>query len=172
MLKFLQSFLLNPYLIYYIEIALTFGQRSAQGLTLVQSRKSIDFITVSLVTLEGEKTESVGIRKFTRFFLNVEAESSTLEGGTIDLVDETVTRFSEKCTNAVVETNKIPKEEISVIWTSPSEESGCVLMRCEIVCKFAEICFIRSNLELRVWNCCKNYLNLKWKETSGKNDAF
>lgn len=58
-----------------------------------------------------------------------EDESETADSGTFDLQNDSLTRYSEQCPNAVVETPKVPKEKISVTWISPSEGSGCVLIR-------------------------------------------
>nr|XP_012150416.1 PREDICTED: spondin-1-like isoform X6 [Megachile rotundata] len=56
-----------------------------------------------------------------------------MDSGVFDLQDESLTRYSEVCPNAVVETSKVPKEEVSVAWTSPSEGSGCVFIRATIL---------------------------------------
>ena len=79
------------------------------------------------------QSDSVGVlpRKFTRFLISAEPESEddTAESGIFDLQDETLSRYLETCPNAVVETSKVAKEEISVAWTSPSEGSGCIFIR-------------------------------------------
>lgn len=79
------------------------------------------------------QADSMGIipRKFTRFLMSSEPESEDdmAESGVFDLQDESLTRYSEICPNAVVETSMVPKEEISVAWTSPSEGSGCIFIR-------------------------------------------
>lgn len=82
------------------------------------------------MVIEGDKTNEIGPEKFTRFLLTADNknESSTVEG-TFDLVDEALTQFSDKCANSVMETSKIPKEDVSVAWTSPPEGSGCILIR-------------------------------------------
>ncbi|CAK9811500.1 SPON1 [Anthophora plagiata] len=83
------------------------------------------------------QTDSTGMipRKFTRFLISAEPESEDdgVESGVFDLQDESLTRYSENCPNAVVETSKVPKEEISVAWTSPSEGSGCIFIRATIL---------------------------------------
>lgn len=82
-----------------------------------------------LVTLKGDKTEILGARKFTRFFLSVEADDDSQSSGSLDLVDDTLSKFSDRCTNGVEETSKVPKEQISVIWTSPPDEAECISIR-------------------------------------------
>ncbi|XP_029174567.1 spondin-1 isoform X4 [Nylanderia fulva] len=74
-------------------------------------------------------------RKFTRFLISAEADSAneTADAGIFDLQDDTLTKFADNCANAVVETSKVSKEEISVIWTSPAEGSGCILIRATVV---------------------------------------
>ncbi|XP_017761767.1 PREDICTED: spondin-1 isoform X2 [Eufriesea mexicana] len=83
------------------------------------------------------QADSMGVipRKFTRFLISSEAESEDdmAETGVFDLQDELLTRYSEICPNAVVETSMVPKEEISVAWTSPSEGSGCIFIRATIL---------------------------------------
>ncbi|KAK9304472.1 hypothetical protein QLX08_004229 [Tetragonisca angustula] len=83
------------------------------------------------------QSDSVGVlpRKFTRFLISTEPESEddATESGIFDLQDETLSRYSEICPNAVVETSKVAKEEISVAWTSPSEGSGCIFIRATIL---------------------------------------
>lgn len=68
--------------------------------------------------------------KFTRFILTADNknESSSAEGK-FDIIDENLTKYSDKCPNTVVESTKISKERISVTWTSPPEGSGCILIR-------------------------------------------
>ncbi|XP_074108012.1 spondin-1 isoform X2 [Cotesia typhae] len=94
-----------------------------------------------IVTLEGTKLQqtvsqdSGGYReKFTRFILTADNknDSSTVEG-TFDLIDEMLTQFSNKCPNSISETSNIPKEEITVAWTSPPEGSGCILIRATVM---------------------------------------
>ncbi|XP_076681730.1 spondin-1 isoform X3 [Andrena cerasifolii] len=83
------------------------------------------------------QAESAGVipRKFTRFLISSdsESESETADSGVFDLQDEALSRYSESCPNAVVETSKVPKEEVSVAWTSPSEGSGCIFIRTTIL---------------------------------------
>ncbi|KAK2588182.1 hypothetical protein KPH14_004223 [Odynerus spinipes] len=81
--------------------------------------------------------ESTGLtpRKFTRFLISAEPESESemSDIGVFDIMDESISKFADHCANAVVETSKVPKEEVSVAWTSPSEGSGCILIRATIL---------------------------------------
>ncbi|XP_076544630.1 spondin-1 isoform X2 [Osmia lignaria lignaria] len=86
------------------------------------------------VTVQADSTGIIP-RKFTRFLISseAEAEGDSMDSGVFDLQDEALTRYSEICPNAVVETSKVPKEEVSVAWTSPSEGSGCIFIRATIL---------------------------------------
>lgn len=55
--------------------------------------------------------------------------NETADVGVFDLQDDTMTKFADNCANAVVEMSKVHKEEISIPWTSPTEGSGCILLR-------------------------------------------
>ncbi|XP_076643915.1 spondin-1 isoform X2 [Halictus rubicundus] len=74
-------------------------------------------------------------RRFTRFLISSESENEDdgADSGVFDLQDELLSRYLEVCPNAVVETSKVPKEEISVAWTSPTEGSGCIFIRATIL---------------------------------------
>ncbi|XP_029663051.1 spondin-1 isoform X3 [Formica exsecta] len=74
-------------------------------------------------------------RKFTRFLISAESENvnETADAGTLDLQDDGLTKFADNCANAIVETSKVGKEEISVAWTSPNEDSGCILIRATVM---------------------------------------
>jgi len=82
------------------------------------------------VVLQADNSEQMH-RKFTRFFISIEAENAneTADVGVFDLQDDAMTKFADNCANAVVETSKVQKEEISVAWTSPIEGSGCIILR-------------------------------------------
>ncbi|KRT83177.1 hypothetical protein AMK59_3362 [Oryctes borbonicus] len=41
--------------------------------------------------------------------------------------------FHDRCPNAVMQTNSIPKNEIQVLWTAPPSNSGCVIFKATIV---------------------------------------
>ncbi|KAI4495497.1 hypothetical protein M0802_008711 [Mischocyttarus mexicanus] len=74
-------------------------------------------------------------RKFTRFLISseIESESEIVEIGTFDIMDDSISKFSDQCANAVIEVSKVPKERVSVAWTSPAEGSGCILIRATIL---------------------------------------
>ncbi|XP_014483315.1 PREDICTED: spondin-1 [Dinoponera quadriceps] len=86
------------------------------------------------VTLQIDGTDMLH-RKFTRFLISAEAENAndTADVGVFDLQDDMMTKFADNCANAVVETSKVLKEQITVTWTSPSEGSGCILLRATVV---------------------------------------
>lgn len=86
------------------------------------------------VVLQADTSEQMH-RKFTRFLILAEAENAndTVDVGVFDLQDDTMTKFADNCANTVVETSKVLKEKISVVWTSPTEGSGCILLRATIL---------------------------------------
>ncbi|XP_044007829.1 spondin-1 isoform X11 [Aphidius gifuensis] len=85
------------------------------------------------VTINGYNVTNIQ-GKFTRFILTADNknESSNVEGK-FDIIDENLTKYSDKCPNTVVESTKISKEKISVTWTSPPEGSGCIMIRATIM---------------------------------------
>lgn len=88
--------------------------------------------TKYIVTLKGDDS-GPSTQKFTSFILSANNMNENLESGTFDLEDETLTKFSDKCPNSVIETTKIAKEDVSVIWTSPPKDNDCVLIRATVV---------------------------------------
>ncbi|XP_011066221.1 PREDICTED: spondin-1 isoform X5 [Acromyrmex echinatior] len=74
-------------------------------------------------------------RKFTKFLISAEVENANdiIDVGVFDLQDDTMTKFADNCANAIVETSKVQKEKISVVWTSPAEGSGCILLRATVL---------------------------------------
>ncbi|XP_072746118.1 spondin-1 isoform X2 [Anoplolepis gracilipes] len=86
------------------------------------------------VVLQASSSDTLP-RKFTRFLISVEPENAneTADAGAFDLQDDTMTKFADNCANAVVETSKVQKEKISVVWTSPIEGSGCILIRATVL---------------------------------------
>ncbi|XP_035717561.1 spondin-1-like isoform X3 [Vespa mandarinia] len=83
------------------------------------------------------KSESPGPtpRKFTRFLISADMknDSEIMNIGVFDIMDESISKFADQCANAVVEISEVPKEQVSVAWTSPSEGSGCILIRATIL---------------------------------------
>jgi len=86
--------------------------------------------SVISVVLQADSSDQIH-RKFTRFLISAEAENAneTADVGLFDLQDDVMTKFADNCANAIMETSKVQKEEISVVWTSPTEGSGCILIR-------------------------------------------
>lgn len=83
------------------------------------------------MSIEADKAKDYrGQQKFTKFLLTADNknESSTVEG-TFDLVDESLTQFSDRCSNAVTESTQVLKEVVNVAWIAPPEGSGCILIR-------------------------------------------
>lgn len=62
-------------------------------------------------------------------FLNPEFGTS----GVFTLLGDNLSKFSEKCANAVMQTSDIQKNEIKVLWTAPPSGSGCVRFRASVV---------------------------------------
>ncbi|XP_066589883.1 spondin-1 isoform X2 [Prorops nasuta] len=73
--------------------------------------------------------------KFTRYLISAEPEkmNETTDIGSFDVQDDMLSKFSETCPNAIIETSNVPKEGVTIIWNSPSEGSGCVLLRATIM---------------------------------------
>lgn len=69
-------------------------------------------------------------RKFIRFLISAEPESinDTTDVGTFDLEDD-LAKFSSDCPNTVVETSQVSKEKVAIVWNSPTEDNGCILIR-------------------------------------------
>ncbi|KAL6258527.1 hypothetical protein P5V15_010484 [Pogonomyrmex californicus] len=90
-------------------------------------------------------------RKFTRFIISAEAENAneTADVGTFDLQEDTLTKFADNCANAVMETSKMEKENISVAWTSPMGGSGCILFRATVL-ETSDTWYMDSNLNFQM----------------------
>ncbi|RWS10095.1 spondin-1-like isoform X3, partial [Dinothrombium tinctorium] len=97
------------------------------------------------VTLQGHQTPQA-IKKFTSFMLVVEPKDwspeplpgttgtpTPPEVGTFQLYGDALTKLSEDCQNAVVQTSTIYKSEISVMWLAPPTGSGCVVFKATVV---------------------------------------
>lgn len=85
-----------------------------------------------MLTIESGESQGPA-HKFSSFFIIVSNENETLDSGTLIVIDETLSKYSEKCENAIIETAKLPKESVSIIWRSPIEDSGCVRIRALVV---------------------------------------
>ncbi|KAJ8675250.1 hypothetical protein QAD02_011036 [Eretmocerus hayati] len=81
------------------------------------------------VTVKSDEEE----RTFIRFYLTVENENKSLSHGNLELYDPDVSQFSQLCPNSVVQQSQVPKDAISVYWTSPDEGGGCVIFRVSIM---------------------------------------
>ncbi|XP_033216700.1 spondin-1-like isoform X3 [Belonocnema kinseyi] len=88
--------------------------------------------TKYMLTIEGGENQDPQ-RKFMSFFIMVASENETLDSGSLAVIDDTLSKYSEKCENAIIETAKLPKESVSVIWNSPVEDSGCVRIRALVI---------------------------------------
>ncbi|KAJ9594398.1 hypothetical protein L9F63_014188, partial [Diploptera punctata] len=112
-----------------------------------------ELIVVCAVSLQGERIMQ-SPQKFTGFMLVVEASNGYLPSwadgymkgqpspyedfigrkvGTFSLFGDALTKFSDTCPNAVMQTSSIPKSEIQVLWTAPAHNSGCVVFRATVV---------------------------------------
>jgi len=79
-----------------------------------------------IVTVQGLKTR-YSTQYFMEFLLVAESEKQAMMGptglvttGIFHIIDETRSRFSDVCPDAVTSVNRQPKSEISVLWTAPS----------------------------------------------------
>lgn len=85
------------------------------------------------MTLVGSRTAAV-VQQFTRFKLTLEpldpgSTRSPARQGQFQLFADTLTKFDEECTNAVLEADDLPKTEVQVMWKAPPPGSGCVLLK-------------------------------------------
>jgi len=58
------------------------------------------------------------------------SDYNTRNVGDFSLFDDTVTKVSDRCPNAIVQTSSVPKSDIQVLWKAPPKGSGCVVFRC------------------------------------------
>ncbi|RWS26881.1 hypothetical protein B4U80_04927 [Leptotrombidium deliense] len=97
------------------------------------------------LTLQGHQTAHT-IKKFSSFMLVVEPRDWTPDPvpgvtgtpampdvGTFQLYGDALTKLSDDCQNAVVQTSTIYKSEISVMWLAPPAGSGCVVFKATVV---------------------------------------
>ena len=78
------------------------------------------------------------LQQFTHFILNAQLSSgSDIKSATISrasprrvgrfqLFSDALTKFSEDCTNTVLQSDDLPKSEVQVMWVAPQSGSGCV----------------------------------------------
>ncbi|KFB49774.1 f-spondin [Anopheles sinensis] len=90
--------------------------------------------TISLVGIRSMQVP----HKFSGFLLAAEKAADALPTGfnnvgTFELLGDPLTRFSERCPNAVTQTNSLPKSEIHVEWVAPPSGSGCISIRATVV---------------------------------------
>ncbi|KAG5886702.1 hypothetical protein JTB14_015767 [Gonioctena quinquepunctata] len=78
--------------------------------------------------------------KFTHYILSVlnekfekDIESDTSVIGSLQLFGDTLTKFSESCQNAVVQTDPQPKTEVQVLWMAPQKGNGCIKFKATVV---------------------------------------
>jgi len=90
------------------------------------------------VRIQGEKYQ-FSQKNFRRFILstsneNQQRKADSGSGGTFQLFGDIHTRFSDHCTNTVIETSDArEKNEIQVMWTAPSSGSGCVVFAAAVL---------------------------------------
>ncbi|XP_050307769.1 spondin-1 isoform X2 [Anthonomus grandis grandis] len=77
--------------------------------------------------------------KFTHFILSVTNENpekniaSETSIGSMQLYGDALTKFSQRCRNAVVEADNQPKAEVQFLWVAPVKGSGCVKFKATVV---------------------------------------
>ncbi|XP_048525881.1 spondin-1 [Dendroctonus ponderosae] len=77
--------------------------------------------------------------KFTHFIISVVNENpeknigSENSIGNLQLYGDAMTKFSDSCQNAVVETDHQPKAEIQFLWLAPPKGGGCVKFKATVV---------------------------------------
>ncbi|XP_026469503.1 spondin-1-like [Ctenocephalides felis] len=98
----------------------------------------------SYVSLQGSHSLHVP-HKFSGFLLVAEQEGLVEDGiggvglpppgaaGSFALYGDALTKFSDRCPNAVTQTSSMPKSEIQVMWTAPPAGSGCVVFRATVL---------------------------------------
>ncbi|XP_046487261.1 spondin-1 isoform X5 [Neodiprion pinetum] len=90
--------------------------------------------TKYMVSLQSDKSSPTP-SKFTRFTLTAETETEDSSGDTgyFEVDDSNFSKYSELCPNAVVEASEIRKDDVSVFWTSPIDEGGCIFIRAMVM---------------------------------------
>ncbi|CAG9762897.1 unnamed protein product [Ceutorhynchus assimilis] len=89
--------------------------------------------TVFLRAVEGQNN------KFSHFIISVLNENpekniaSDTSIGSLQLYGDALTKFSDTCQHAVVETDNQPKAEIQFLWVAPAKNSGCIKFKATVV---------------------------------------
>jgi len=93
------------------------------------------------VTLAGERMDEGDIEpkkiKFIDFMIVAESDlpSTEVSGlGTFQTMPgDAMSKFSHKCSHAVMATSALSKEEVHVLWTAPDQGSGCIKLKAMVV---------------------------------------
>ncbi|XP_046599523.1 spondin-1 isoform X1 [Neodiprion lecontei] len=90
--------------------------------------------TKYIVSLQSDKSSPTP-SKFTRFTLTAETETEDSSGDTgyFEVDGTNFSKHSELCPDAVVEASEIRKDDVSVFWTSPVDEGGCIIIRAMVM---------------------------------------
>ena len=96
-----------------------------------------------LVSIEPVKGSSNAHRSFKEFTLIAENSDYTVVTddllswrkyiGSWTLMPDLLSKFSEKCPNAITQTTNLAKFSVQVLWTAPTSGSGCIEFRATIV---------------------------------------
>ncbi|XP_064488880.1 spondin-1-like isoform X2 [Ornithodoros turicata] len=90
------------------------------------------------VSIRGRKEALGGAtsQKFIGFTLVVEPDEQnriTQDVGNFQLFGDALSKFSEDCPHAVMQTSLVHKAEVSVLWVAPPPASGCVIFKATVV---------------------------------------
>ena len=96
---------------------------------------------VYTVTLSGERMDEGDLEpkkvKFIDFMVVAESNlpSTEVHGlGVFQLMPgDAMSKFSHKCSHAVMATSALSKEEVQVLWTAPEMGSGCIQLKAMVV---------------------------------------
>jgi len=96
---------------------------------------------VYTVSLSGERMDEGDLEpkkvKFIDFMVVAESDlpSTEVHGlGMFSLRDgDAMSKFSHKCSHAVMATSALSKEEVQVLWTAPEQGSGCINLKAMVV---------------------------------------
>ncbi|EFX77761.1 hypothetical protein DAPPUDRAFT_321105 [Daphnia pulex] len=85
---------------------------------------------IPAVTLQGWRSQNV-LQKFIGFLLtatpsNPAIPTSPDTAGSFRLFSDSLSRFSDVCSNGITQTSSVPKTEIQVLWTAPGPGTGCI----------------------------------------------